>query len=181
MSSVAAIPPLRLIDPSDDPEHYEFLNGHWEKKESVGREEHSRMGRVMRYLLRDIARQLGSKVEQEWTVLGGERKIIPDVTLSLPAPLYKIADGYLVAPALLAVESRSKGQRLQKLVDKCIHEHHPMGTRYCWIIDIEKQVAYECHAERPEAVPVSALSFGTEHSFSLPVDRLFEQFRAADV
>ena len=178
MSSVTSIPPLRLIDPSDDPEHYEFLNGSWEKKQSVGREEHSRMDQVLYRLLNPIARQLGCKLRQEWTIVQGERKLVPDVTLSYPAPFYRVTAGYLAAPALLAVESRSQGQRLQVLVDKCLNDHHAMGTQYCWIIDIEQQNAYERNLAHRVAKPVSILTFEiSEIHFELSVARLFQEFK----
>ena len=101
------------------------------------------MGRVISQLLRPFSKQLGCKLEQEWSVVLGGKKIVPDVTLSYPAPDYLVEDGYLVAPAFLVVESRSEGQRLQKLVDKCVQDPAPMGTPHCWLIDIQTEPAYE--------------------------------------
>jgi Uma2 family endonuclease len=57
----------------------------------------------------------------------------------------EIRQGYLVAPAFLAVESRSTGQRLKALLDKCRLDHHRMGRPYCWVIDAEEECACECH------------------------------------
>ena len=177
MSSRLTIPPLHLLDASDNPEHYELLNGGWEKKESVGPFDHSAMDRAVYNLLRPFAKQLGCKLEQEWTVVLDGKKIVPDVTLSYPAPDYRIKDGYPVAPAFLVVESRSQGQRLQRLVDKCVQDHHAMGTPYCWIIDIESETGYECHRGQTTAQAVPVLTAGPV--ISLTVDRIFTEFHNA--
>lgn len=168
-------PPLILPDATDDPEFYELLGSKWVRKESVGRKEHSKMGRILFGLLLPFAEQYDLMIETEWTIVQGERKIIPDVTVSRPQP--QIHDDYLVAPALLAVETRSRGQRLQTLIDKCLVDHHAMGTPYCWILDIDEELGYECHREIGKAVVAPTLSLG---NYSLPIElrvkNIFEAF-----
>lgn len=177
MSALTSLTPPVLADPYDDPEHYELLSNGWARKESVGREDHSTIGQVLYELLRPYAKRSKCKVKPEWTMVGSGRKIIPDVTLSYPAPHYLVDDGYLVAPALLAVESRSKGQRLRSLIDKCVNEHHPMGTPYCWIIDVEGQCAYECHKEVGKEIKVPTLTLASfSPALSLSVSEIFKQF-----
>lgn len=174
MAANPAPPPLTLENPHDDPEQYEFLRGQWEKKESVGRGDHSDIELIVLSLLRPFAQRIGARVKQEWTVVLGMEKIIPDVTFSFPNP--EIRDGYLVAPAFLVVESRSTGQRLERLVDKCRLDHHRMGTPYCWILDTDEEAAYECHKEMNGTHRlVDTLTAGPD--ISLSTGEVFEQFR----
>ena len=168
-----SIPPLVLADPSDDPEHYELLNGRWMKK-AVGRKEHSKMGRILFSLLLPFAEKLNCALETEWTVIQGEKRIIPDVTMSYPAPDYAISDGYLVAPAFLVVETRSPGQRLRTLIDKCQVDHFEMGNSTCWIIDTEEEHGYQCQHGAPPSV-VEVLTAGSD--IQIPVVSMFEAFR----
>jgi Uma2 family endonuclease len=168
--------PLVLNNPHDDPEHYEFLRGRWSKKESVGRADHSDMEVVISALLRPIAASLNARVRHEWTVVYGPEKIIPDVTFSFPNP--EVHEGYLVAPAFLAVECRSTGQKLRMLLDKCRLDHHRMGTLYCWIIDAEEECAYECHnGMNGMHRLVDTLTAGPD--VSLSVNEIFEAFQKA--
>jgi Uma2 family endonuclease len=143
MAANSSIPPLVLEDPRDNPEHYEFIRGHWLKKQSVGREDHSKLELLVTMLLTPIANRLQCQVFQEWTIVHGEEKFIPDVTFSFPG--WTTRDGYLVAPPFLAVETCSQGQRLKSLFDKCLLDYHRIGTPYCWVLDTEEQAAYECH------------------------------------
>jgi Uma2 family endonuclease len=167
-------PPLVLEDPHDNPEQYEFVRGCWRKKESAGRADHSDIEFVVLSLLRPIAQRLGARVKQEWTVVHGPEKIIPDVTFSFPNP--EIRDGYLVAPAFLVVESRSSGQRLRTLIDKCRLDHHRMGTPFCWILDTDEETAYECHQDMKGMHRlVETLTAGPE--ISLSAAEVFSQFR----
>jgi Uma2 family endonuclease len=171
-------PPLVLNSPLDNPEHYEFLRGCWSKKESVGRIDHSEIELILRALLQPFAEKLRARVIHEWTVVCGSEKIIPDVTFSFPDP--QIRDGYLVAPAFLAVESRSKGQRLKALLDKCRLDHHRMGTPYCWIIDTEEECAYECHkGMNGMHLLVDMLTAGPD--INLSVAEIFNEFKNSDV
>jgi Uma2 family endonuclease len=145
MAANVSVPPLVLDQPLDNPEHYEFIRGQWSKKQSVGREDHSELELLITLLLQPVAKRLGSKVLPEWTIVHGDEKLIPDVTFSFPNRTTR--DGYLVAPAFLVVETKSKGQRLATLFDKCIHNYHRIGTPYCWVLDREERAAYECHRE----------------------------------
>jgi Uma2 family endonuclease len=170
--------PLVLEDSHDDPERYEFLRGYWSKKQSVGRADHSNMEAVISRLLLPVATSLKARVLHEWTVVYGLEKIIPDVTFSFPHP--SIREGYLVAPAFLAVECRSAGQKLRTLVDKCRLDHHRMGTPFCWIVDVEEECAYECHkAMNGMHRLVDTLTAGPD--VSLAVREIFEEFKKGDL
>jgi Uma2 family endonuclease len=175
--AVNAMPPLVLESRLDNPEHYEFLRGRWAKKESVGRADHSTIELIIYEMLRPTAKSLGARVLLEWTVVHGQEKIIPDVTFSFPNP--QIRNGYLVAPAFLVVESRSKGQRLNTLIDKCLLDHHRMGTLYCWIVDSDEARAYECHHDMGGARQVETLTAGPD--VSLSVAAIFAEFEAENL
>jgi Uma2 family endonuclease len=98
------------------------------------------------------------------------------VTFSFSNP--EIREGYLVAPAFLAVESRSRHQRIKSLLDKCRVDHHRMGTPYCWIVDTEEEGAYECHKEMNGMHRlVDTLTAGPD--ISLSVAEIFKQFKQA--
>lgn len=166
--------PLILDDPHDNPEHYEFLRGHWSKKKSVGRADHCDIELIIWALLRPIVSSLNAQVRPEWTIVYGTEKIIPDVTVSYPDP--ELCDGYLVAPAFLAVECQSKDQRLETLFDKCQLSHHRMGTPYCWIIDLEGECAFEFHKEMNGMIQlVDTLTAGPD--IRLSVAEIFAQFK----
>ena len=145
MATKAAVPPLSAYDDSNDPEYFEFLDGRWIKKKSVGRRKHSQLNRIVRSALAPFAQKMNSVVEEEWTVMYGEEKAVPDVTFSFPS--YGEKDGYLVAPAFLVVESVSPKQRRTTLFDKCRQKYHVWGVPYCWILDPEEEAGYEAHRE----------------------------------
>lgn len=171
--AIQSVPPLVLTDPTDDPERYEFLSGRWVKKD-VGRKEHSKMGRVIFELLHPFAETLGCELELEWAVVKNGERIIPDVTMSFPTPHFRIENGYLVAPALLVVETRSKNQRLRSLFDKCRNEHHRIGNSTCWIIDIDEELGYQYDLG---SVPASVDVLKCADIIQLPVTTIFEAFR----
>ena len=157
----------------DDPEHYELLDGHMVRKESVGRKKHAQLARILRELLVPFQQRLGGTLESEWTILIGSDKLIPDVTFSSPNPT--LSDGYLVAPAFLVIETASKDQSLSSLFRKCRDKYHPYGTPYCWVINSEEEAAYECHkADNGLFRLVDTLTAGPD--VSLPVAAIFEGF-----
>ena len=166
MAANVSIPPLVLDQPLDNPEHYEFIRGQWLKKQSVGRKDHSELELEITLLLLPIAKCLKSEVFHEWTIVHGQEKLIPDVTFSFPN--WTERDGYLVAPAFLVVETKSKGQRIATLFDKCVNDYHRIGTPYCWVIDREEQSAYECHRAMAGAhYKVTQLAAGPDISLSV--------------
>jgi Uma2 family endonuclease len=145
MATKVAVPPINVYDDSEDPEYFEILDGRWIKKESVGRRKHSQLDRIVRSALEPFAQQMGSTVEEEWTVMHEDEKAVPDVTFSFPS--YQERDGYLVAPAFLVVESVSPKQRRTTLFEKCRQKYHVWGVPYCWILDLEEEAGYEAHRE----------------------------------
>lgn len=138
------------IPPGENPEFYECINGQWKRKQSAGRDRHSDLEMAVLMLLKPFEKSLGGRVRHEWTIAYGRNKLIPDVTFSFPE--YTLERGYLVAPAWLVVETSSEDQRLSSLFKKCREQYHPSGTPYCWILDSEEEVGYECHQEMGGAI-----------------------------
>lgn len=171
--AIQSVPPLVLTDPTDDPERYELLSGRWVKKD-VGRKEHSKMGRVLFELLQPSAEKLGCELELEWSVIKNGERIIPDVTMSFPAPNFRIENDYLIAPAFLVIETRSKNRRLRSLFDKCRNEHHRIGNSTCWIIDIDEELGYQYDLG---SAPASVDLLKCTDAIELPVPSIFEAFR----
>lgn len=163
----------QLIDPGlgeipvgENPEFYERIDGRWTRKESVGRDKRSDLEMAILMLLKPFEKTLGGRVRHEWTIAYGRNKLIPDVTFSFPE--YKRERGYLVAPAWLVVETSSEDQRLSSLFKKCREQYHPSGTPYCWIIDSDEEVGYECHQEMGGAIRlVEELTAGPEVKISV--------------
>ena len=107
----AAEVPAKLRELGDQP--YEFLNGQLVRKESVGRLQHSHLGKVVERLLKPIATAQRCHVAAEWTICRGKEWAVPDVTLAFPDSV--IREGFVFAPVQLIVESVSTGQRHTKL------------------------------------------------------------------
>jgi Uma2 family endonuclease len=79
--------------------------------------------------------------------LSPTKYLIPDV---IAAP--EIQGPYPTEPALLCVEILSPGDRVGAMLAKC-EEYHAWGVPFCWIIDPEKQTAWQYHAAtEPERI-----------------------------
>jgi Uma2 family endonuclease len=166
---------LAALSSYDNLDNYECIGGQLIKKESVGRKQHSQLERIVRDLLTPFATKLGGIVEHEWTLQHGEDRLIPDVTMSFPD--YHENEGFLVAPAFLVVETISKGQTVSLMAKKCRDYYHPWDTPYCWLIDTQKQAAYECHLQRGGSVTeVDVLTAGP--SIQISVSDIFRAFQA---
>ena len=151
--------------------YLEYLDGKWIKKEGVGRRKHEKVSQAVYSLLRRYREQVGGELCEHWTILLGPDKAEPDVTLSYP--VYNEYQGYLVSPAFLVVEVRSYGQTLPYLVAKCKDRYHRSGTPYCWIIDAEAEIGYECHRDGLCPQQVEVLTAGP--SIAIPVTQIFEE------
>jgi len=66
---------------------------------------------------------------------------------------------------LLAIEILSPDDRLGATLAKC-EEYHAWGTPYCWVIDPEKQTAWEFHKG---GEPTRLESQGTLHAGDIEV------------
>jgi len=94
--------------------------------------------------------------------------LIPDV---IAAPV--IEDPYPTKPVLLCVEILSPEDRVGAMLAKC-EQYHAWGVPYCWVIDPEKQTAWQYHAgSDPEKVDRAGMLKAGELSVSM--DELFAE------
>jgi len=72
--------------------------------------------------------------------IAATKYLVPDViaTKTLQHP-------YPTDPVLLCVESLSREDHVGAMLVKC-EQYHAWGVPYCWIIDPEKQTAWQYHA-----------------------------------
>jgi Uma2 family endonuclease len=168
MASV--VPPVGSYD---NLEHYEHIGGQLIKKGLVGHIQRAQLERMALELLIPFTAELGGAVEHEWTLQHGEDKLIPDVMMSFPD--YREDDGNLIAPAFLVVESAAQSQSISMLAQKCRDYYHSWGTPYCWLLDAQKQIAFECHLEHGGSLmEVDLLTAGPV--VKIPVSNIFEPF-----
>jgi Uma2 family endonuclease len=128
-----------------------------------------RHGFVQSVLLILLRRQ-GIQAFPEVTVRLSETKfLIPDVIAART-----IQGPYPTEPVLLCVEILSPDDRLGAMLAKC-EQYHSWGVPFCWVIDPEKQTAWQYHAGRePERLEqggvlrAGELSVGVEELFSEP-------------
>ena len=118
---------------------------------------------LLQYDLVGLLRKSGLDAVPEVTVrLSATRFLIPDV---IAAP--HIQDPYPTEPVLLCVEILSPEDRVGAMLAKCEH-YHAWGVPFCWVIDPEKQTAWEYHSGgEPARVDRSGVLRAGELSISL--------------
>jgi Uma2 family endonuclease len=124
---------------------------------------------LIQYLLQVFLRQQGVEALAEVHVrISPTKYLIPDV---IAAPT--IQDPYPTDPVLLCVEILSPDDHIGAMLAKC-EQYHAWGVPYCWIIDPEKQSAWQYHsAAEPEHLTGSATLTAGQLTVSLP--ELFSQ------
>jgi|SRR5579863_413189 Uma2 family endonuclease len=125
----------------------------------------------IQFLLLMLLRRQGVEALSELTVrLSATKFLIPDV---VAAPT--LQDPYPTEPVLLCVEILSPDDRVGAMLAKC-ELYHAWGVPFCWVIDPEKQTAWQYHAgsepERAEQggeLRAGELSVRLEELFSEPI------------
>ena len=88
-----------------------------------------------------LLRQQGVEAFTELTVRPRPNKyLIPDVVAGIG-----IQSPYPTDPVLLCVEILSPEDRIGALLAKC-EQYHAWGVPYCWVVDPEKQTAWQYHS-----------------------------------
>jgi Uma2 family endonuclease len=102
---------------------------------------------IQKILMALLDRQ-GVQALSEVTVrLSPTRYLVPDV---IAAPV--IQSPYPTEPVLLCVEILSPEDRVGAMLAKC-ERYHEWGVPFCWVIDPEKQTAWQYHSGgEPERV-----------------------------
>jgi Uma2 family endonuclease len=96
---------------------------------------------LIQYMLQALLRKQGMEVLAEVHVrLSPTKYLIPDV---IAAPT--IQSPYPTEPVLLCVEILSPEDRIGATLEKC-EQYHAWGAPFCWVIDPEKQIAWQYHS-----------------------------------
>jgi Uma2 family endonuclease len=102
--------------------------------------------------------------------LSPTKYLIPDV---IAAPT--IQDPYPTEPVLLCVEILSPEDRVGAMLAKC-EEYHAWGVPFCWVIDPEKQTAWQYHSgSEPERIERSGTLLAGE--LTVRLEELFAGHR----
>ena len=96
---------------------------------------------------------------------------LPELTVRLSATKYLVPDltvvgrlelPYPTEPALLCIEILSSEDRVGATLDKC-EQYHAWGVPVCWVIDPERQSAWEYRAgEEPSSMDQRAACIHSE-------------------
>jgi Uma2 family endonuclease len=126
----------------------------------------------VQYLLVMLLRRQGADALFEVTVrLSDTRFLIPDV---IAAPT--IRSPYPTEPVQLCVEILSHDDRLGAMLAKC-EQYHSWGVPFCWVVDPEKQTAWQYHAGRePERLEKGGVLQAGE--LSVRLEDLFSEHHA---
>jgi Uma2 family endonuclease len=122
---------------------------------------------LIQYLLLVLLNNQGVEALPEVTVrLSGTKFLIPDVIAART-----IQSPYPTEPVQLCVEILSPDDRLGAMLAKC-EQYHAWGVPFCWVIDPEKQTAWQSHTGRePERLePGGVLQAG---ELSVRLEELF--------
>lgn len=104
---------------------------------------------LVQYMLQVLLRGQGVEALAEVHVrLSPTKYLIPDV---IAAP--EIQSPYPTEPALHCVEILSPEDHIGAMLAKC-EEYYAWGVPFCWVVDPEKQTAWQYHAGcEPERIP----------------------------
>jgi len=96
---------------------------------------------LIQFMLQALLRRQGVEAVGEVQVrISSTQFLIPDV---IAAPV--IQSPYPTEPVLLCVEILSPEDRVGAMLAKC-EQYHAWGVPYCWVIDPEKQTAWQYHS-----------------------------------
>ena len=125
-------------------------------------------GLIQKILMALLDRQGVQSLPEVTVRLTATKDLVPDVIAdrTLQAP-------YPTQPVLLCVEILSPEDRVGAMLAKC-EEYHAWGVPFCWVIDPEKQTAWQYHAaSEPERVDRGGIL--TAGDLRVPLDDLFAE------
>lgn len=125
---------------------------------------------IQKILMRLLDAQGVESLSEVHVRLSPTRYLIPDV---IAAPV--IEGPYPTKPVLLCVEILSPEDRVGAMLAKC-EQYHAWGVPYCWVIDPEKQTAWQYHSgSDPDKVDRAGTLKAGDLSVSL--NELFSEIR----
>ncbi len=145
-----------------DDSRYERIDGRIVER-PVPRRKHAQVQLNVVLLLSERLRELGGKVLQEWSLAQPETAdqfdpnyMMPDVSVALP-PIREALNGYLLPPALLAIEVSSPGQF--DLIRKA-QRYVSWGIEHVWIINPDTRECFEHHGGNTFVIAQNELHAG---------------------
>jgi hypothetical protein len=154
---------------TDEGKFLEYIDGAWQRKAGLGRWDVSATGSSAVRLLEPLLEPQGGEA-----LLGVHVIAVPDLlrpNVSVTFPRYTLHQDYLIAPMLLAVEIVADSSQLVSMTRKCIDRYHRFGAPFCWILDMEARIGYECHHGADSASAVDTMTAGS--GIRVQVDALF--------
>jgi Uma2 family endonuclease len=142
MSATATVSVEDYLRRTEKP-YCEYVDGVLHPK-SLATTKHARVQAMLQVLLDKQGVEALGEVHVR---LSPTQYLIPDV---IAAPT--IQGPYPTEPVLLCVEILSPEDRVGAMLAKC-EQYHAWGVPYCWVIDPEKQTAWQYHSgSDPEKV-----------------------------
>lgn len=135
MSATATVSVEEYLRRTEKP-YCEYVDGVLYPK-SMGTTLHSLIQKI---LLRLLDRQGVHALAEVHVRLSPTKFLIPDVIAAS-----KLQHPYPTDPVLLCAEILSPEDRIGALLAKC-EQYHAWGVPYCWVVDPEKQTAWQYHS-----------------------------------
>ncbi len=161
MSIVAIVSVEEYLHRTEKP-YCEYVDGVLQSKAMP-----TKLHALAQYMLLVLLRRQGVEALPELTVrINATRYLIPDVAA---APT--LQSPYPTEPVLLCAEVLSPEDRIGSMLAK-YEVYHAWGVPFCWIVDPEKQTAWQYHSGgEPERVNRSGTL--TAGELSVHLDELF--------
>jgi hypothetical protein len=143
---------------TDEGKFLEYIDGAWQRKPGLGRWDVSATASSALTLLEPLLDARGPRA-----IFGVHVIAVPDLlrpNVSVTFPRYTLYQDYLIAPVFLAIEIMAGKSQFIPLTRKCIDRYHSFGTPFCWILDVEARVGFECHRGADTATAVDAMTAG---------------------
>jgi len=161
MATATFVPVAEYLRTSYEPA-CEYIDGVLRPK-SMGTKKHALL---QHRLCKAIERQ-GYQALPEITVrVAQTRYLIPDVAVDR-----EIEDPYPTKPVPLVIEVLSPEDRLGAALAKC-EEYHQWGVPVCWVIDPERQTAWE-YRKGGEPTKIDRRGTMTASEISVELDEMF--------
>ena len=140
-----------------DTSRYERVEGHLVERPLPG-DRHSEVQWNATFSLKQVAKQYGMKVHQEWTLdeadIPEHDWMTPDVLVSLPGEYKRSTIGHLLPPAFLAVEVLSPGQTIPQMMKKA-RRFLRWGVQHVWLIEPEQNFGFMVTGDGTRGIFVS--------------------------
>src|SRR5665213_3395629 len=160
----------RFVDGDEKPP-CEYIDGFLIPK-PMGTKKHSQIQSNLGFLIRSLYCKSMNALPELTTRRREGQFYIPDLVIKeLAKPISGRYPGPN-EPVLLCVEILSPPDRIGKLFGKC-EEYHKWGVPYCWVIDLERKIAWEYVPEdiEPRKVPETI----TAGPVQLGLDEIFDR------